>query len=148
MNQRCDVAIVGAGVAGLAAMRVLEERGIRTAVLEARDRVGGRISTVRDWRLPHPVEVGAEFVHGSAPELGEIAREAGLIVYAVDGDRWRSRRGRLARFEDFWSWTTRPVAAARRTPEHSRAPSWRASTPRMHGASACVRWRTVEFPRS
>src|SRR5918992_2496025 len=99
---RCDVAIVGAGVAGLAAMRILEERGIRTLVLEARDRIGGRISTVRDRRVPHPIEVGAEFVHGSAPELDEIVREAGLMVYAVDGDRWRSRGGRLTHLEDFW----------------------------------------------
>jgi monoamine oxidase len=102
MNQQCDVAVVGAGVAGLAAMRALEERGIRTLVLEARDRIGGRIRTLRDRRLPHPVEVGAEFVHGSAPELDEIARAAGLTVYAVDGDRWRSQGGRLTRLEDFW----------------------------------------------
>jgi monoamine oxidase len=83
-------------------MRVLEARGLRTLVLEARDRIGGRISTVRDPRAPHPIELGAEFVHGSAPELNEIAREAGLILYAVDGDRWRSRGGRLTRLEDFW----------------------------------------------
>lgn len=102
MDRRCDVAIVGAGVAGLAAMRILEERGIRTLVLEARERIGGRISTIRDGRLFHPLEVGAEFVHGSAPELDEIVREAGLIVYAIDGDRWRSRGGRLTRLDDFW----------------------------------------------
>ena len=102
MNQRCDVAIVGAGVAGLAAMRTLEERGLRTVVLEGRDRIGGRIRTVRDPRLPHPIEVGAEFVHGSAPELDAIAREAGLILYAVDGARWRSQGGHLTRLDDFW----------------------------------------------
>lgn len=97
-----DVAIVGAGVAGLAAMRVLEERGVRTRVLEARDRIGGRVHTVRDARLAHPIELGAEFVHGSAPELLEIAREARLVLYAVEAERWRSRRGRLTRLDDFW----------------------------------------------
>ncbi len=97
-----DVAIVGAGVAGLAAMRLLEERGIRTCVLEARDRIGGRIYTVRDPRLAHPLELGAEFVHGSAPELLEIARDARLLLYAVEGERWRSRRGRLSHLDDFW----------------------------------------------
>lgn len=97
-----DVAIVGAGVAGLAAMRVLEERGVRTCVLEARDRIGGRILTVRDARLAHPIELGAEFVHGSAPELLEVAREARLVLYAVEGERWRSRRGRLTPLDDFW----------------------------------------------
>ncbi len=98
----CDVAIVGSGVAGLAAMRLLEERGIRTCVLEARDRIGGRIHTIRDHRLAHPIELGAEFVHGSAPELLEIARQAGLLLYAVEGERWRSQGGRLSRLDDFW----------------------------------------------
>ncbi len=97
-----DVAIVGAGVAGLAAMRVLEERGIRTCVLEARDRIGGRVYTVRDPGVPHPIELGAEFVHGSAPELLDIARQARLLLYAVEGERWQSRRGRLTKLEDFW----------------------------------------------
>jgi monoamine oxidase len=97
-----DVAIVGAGVAGLAALRVLEERGIRSRVLEARSRIGGRIHTVRDPRLPHAIELGAEFVHGSAPELLEITRAARLLLYAVEGERWRSRGGRLTRLEDFW----------------------------------------------
>jgi monoamine oxidase len=97
-----DVAIVGAGVAGLAAMRVLEEGGIRTRVLEARDRIGGRVHTLRDARLAHPIELGAEFVHGSAPELLEIARQARLLLYAVEGERWRSRRGHLSRLDDFW----------------------------------------------
>jgi monoamine oxidase len=98
----CDVAIVGGGVAGLAAMRVLEERGIRTSVLEARSRIGGRIHTVRDPRVAHPIELGAEFVHGTAPELLAVARDARLLLYAVEGERWRARRGRLTRLDDFW----------------------------------------------
>src|SRR5918999_3331109 len=98
----CDVAIVGAGVAGLAAMRALEERGIRTCVLEARDRIGGRIWTVRDERAPHPIELGAEFVHGSAPELLTFADDARALLYAIEGERWRSRGGRLGRLDDFW----------------------------------------------
>ena len=42
-GQAADVVVLGAGIAGLAAARALAERGIRTLVLEARDRVGGRI---------------------------------------------------------------------------------------------------------
>jgi monoamine oxidase len=98
----CDVAIVGGGVAGLAAMRALEERGIRTCVLEARSRIGGRIHTIRDQHVAHPIELGAEFVHGSAPELRAIARDARLLLYAVEGERWRARGGRLTRLNDFW----------------------------------------------
>ena len=99
---KADVAIVGAGVAGLAAMRELEGRGILTRVLEARDRIGGRIHTIRDSRVPHPIELGAEFVHGEAAEVVEVAGDAGLLMYAVEGKRWRSRGGRLSRLEDFW----------------------------------------------
>jgi monoamine oxidase len=83
-------------------MRALEERGIRTCVLEARDRIGGRIHTIRDSRVAHPIELGAEFVHGSAPDVLDIIREARLLAYVVEGERWRSRGGRLTRLHDFW----------------------------------------------
>ncbi|HJU90753.1 MAG TPA: NAD(P)/FAD-dependent oxidoreductase [Gemmatimonadaceae bacterium] len=98
----CDVAIVGAGAAGLAAMRALEEKGIRTCVLEARERIGGRIHTVRDDRVPHPIELGAEFVHGSAPELLQIVRDARLLASLVEGKRLRKRGDRLVAVDDFW----------------------------------------------
>ncbi|HJU65891.1 MAG TPA: NAD(P)/FAD-dependent oxidoreductase [Gemmatimonadaceae bacterium] len=102
MKATCDVAIVGAGVAGLAAMRTLEEHGLRTLVVEARERIGGRILTVHDPRLAHPIELGAEFVHGSAPEIEEIIGEARLLALQVEGERWRARGGRLTRLHEFW----------------------------------------------
>jgi monoamine oxidase len=97
-----DVVIVGAGVAGLAAARELRARGARVVVLEARDRIGGRILTRRVSNLPVPIELGAEFLHGDAPETGSIARERGLLRVEVVGERWRRDRGRLSRFDDFW----------------------------------------------
>jgi monoamine oxidase len=99
-----DVVIVGAGVAGLAAARRLTEAGLSIVVLEARDRVGGRVFTVRDERSPVPIELGAEFVHGSAPEVVEIARSSRLVVCDVRGERWRALRGKLARMDNdgFW----------------------------------------------
>ena len=99
---RVDVAILGAGVAGLAAARVLHEHEIDFIVLEARERIGGRIFSVRDESLPVAIELGAEFVHGSAPELREIADDAGFAIADIDGQRWESRRGRLRRIDDFW----------------------------------------------
>jgi monoamine oxidase len=94
-----DVVIVGAGVAGLAAMRLLEEKGIRTRVLEARDRIGGRIFTLHDDRLPHAIELGAEFIHGSAEETVEILHSAGIAAFTIEGIRWRLRGGKLIQVE-------------------------------------------------
>lgn len=99
---RCDVAIIGAGAAGLAAMRALERQGIRTRVLEARHRIGGRIHTIRDPSAAHPIELGAEFIHGSAPGLYQIIRDARLLSTLIEGERWRKRGERLTPIDDFW----------------------------------------------
>ena len=58
-----DALVIGAGAAGLAAARELHDAGCSVAVLEARDRVGGRAWTSYDL-APHAVELGAEYVHG------------------------------------------------------------------------------------
>ncbi|NDJ60200.1 MAG: NAD(P)-binding protein [Chloroflexi bacterium] len=59
--------IIGAGMAGLSAAHALRSGGQPSTILEARDRVGGRIHTDRTL-AGFPVECGAEFIHGdSAP---------------------------------------------------------------------------------
>src|ERR1700733_7311292 len=81
-----DAVVLGAGVAGLAAARMLAEAGRRVALLEARDRVGGRIHTVQSVQGDLPVELGAEFVHGLPAELIDLVDEAGLTRFELDGD--------------------------------------------------------------
>ena len=99
-----DAVVIGAGVAGLAAARALQDAGVDFIVLEARERIGGRIFTARDAELPVGVELGAEFVHGSAPELHEIVRAARLTLCDIEGERWQSRSGALRPLgEAFWS---------------------------------------------
>lgn len=97
-----DVVVIGAGAAGLAAAAELRAARRRFIVLEARDRVGGRILTTRDARVPVPIELGAEFVHGDAPITTQLAREAGCALVDVVGENWRLKGGRLQRFEDLW----------------------------------------------
>ena len=63
-------------MAGLAAARELELRGHRALVLEARDRIGGRVHTLRPRGWPMPVEAGAEFVHGRPKKLLPYLRHA------------------------------------------------------------------------
>ena len=72
-----DVIVIGAGMAGITAARELVRAQYSVAVLEARDRIGGRIMTLEDF-CDGPVEGGAEFVHGrNAATLKEV-HAAGL----------------------------------------------------------------------
>jgi monoamine oxidase len=76
MTARPEVLIIGGGVAGLTAARDLSTAGVRVLVLEARDRLGGRVMT---HHTPEgPVELGAEFVHGAFREILGVVEEAGL----------------------------------------------------------------------
>jgi monoamine oxidase len=83
-----DVLVIGGGVAGLTAARDLTRQGLSVTVVEARDRIGGRVHTVRDF-ADHPVEGGAEFVHAADAETWPEIREAQLAVRRY-APAWRS----------------------------------------------------------
>ncbi|MDN4986963.1 FAD-dependent oxidoreductase [Bradyrhizobium arachidis] len=82
------IVIVGAGAAGLMAARVLAHGGRRVAILEARERCGGRIHPLPASRFGYPADGGAEFVHGEAPVTRGLVREAGLTVRTIGGAQW------------------------------------------------------------
>lgn len=83
---RKRVVVVGAGMAGLGAARVLIERGFEVRVLEARDRIGGRVHTV--GKLGTEIDLGASWIHDSRGNpLTEIARKAGLDTFPTAYDR-------------------------------------------------------------
>ncbi len=90
-----DVAIIGAGAAGLAAASTLCSRGLNVCVLEARDRIGGRIYTHHDPATEVPIELGAEFVHGHPRETLNLVRQSGVFTEPVQGERWCFDEGRL-----------------------------------------------------
>jgi len=83
-----DAVVIGGGVAGLAAARALRARGLEVQVLEARDRLGGRVWTHRDGRSEVPLELGAEFVHGRPPGLLKLVRQARLRLRGADGEHF------------------------------------------------------------
>lgn len=74
-DREVDVVVIGAGIAGLAAAQHLTGAGKRCLVLEARDRVGGRIWTSGEWP-DLPVDLGASWIHGTEgnPVFDEINR--------------------------------------------------------------------------
>lgn len=88
-------------MAGLSAAIQLARAGMRVAILEARDRIGGRVFTEQDPMLHHPVELGAEFVHGLGPEIWGPAQQHNLKMIEVDGDLWCSLEGKLQRCNFF-----------------------------------------------
>jgi monoamine oxidase len=96
------VAIVGAGAAGLVAAQQLTNAGRSVVLIDARDRIGGRIHTLRDENFPLPVELGAEFIHGRKAETWEILRAMNASAYFADGHRRHFRGGRLQPMDDFW----------------------------------------------
>ena len=100
MTEDTDVIIVGAGAAGLAAARELSAAGRDVIVLEARERIGGRINTHFDtW----PIELGAEFVHGKPPETLRIVERARLKLQTVPNMHWHLHDGVLTKSGEFWS---------------------------------------------
>lgn len=89
-DSRLDAIIIGAGAAGLMAARELIRAGKRVLVLEASSRIGGRVMTRHDTDAGIPVELGAEFVHGDAPETTKLLDEARLATVPVLGQQYRS----------------------------------------------------------
>ncbi|XP_014477867.1 PREDICTED: uncharacterized protein LOC106746142 isoform X2 [Dinoponera quadriceps] len=85
-NERTTIVIVGAGIAGIAAARTLQNAGLDFIILEAEDRIGGRIHSVQlddGW-----IELGAQYLHGDQSQLAEYCREKDLLsrFFGTDGE--------------------------------------------------------------
>jgi len=113
-SEAVDAIIIGAGAAGLAAASELRANGRTVVVIEARSRVGGRILTYRDPDVAVPIELGAEFLHGTTPDTDTIIQRAGLTAIDVVGDSWQARDGYF-RETDFWKKVNRVL---RKLDEH------------------------------
>lgn len=79
-----DVVVIGAGMAGLSAALRLSEEGLSVTIVEARERVGGRIFSERVGDCN--VEMGAEFIHGLPQETLTLLERYGLKHYELDGE--------------------------------------------------------------
>lgn len=141
-----SVIIVGAGIAGLGAGLMLAGAGVPVTLLEAGDRVGGRMRTIFSQPESIPVELGAEFVHGARTETWELLEAFGLGSLEVSDRHWRARNGRLESMAPPWN-TLRKVfetidAAA---PDRDFASHLRQTTGLTEGAQAMARMYVEGF---
>jgi len=91
------IAIIGAGISGLAAAQALAKVGRTVTIFEARDRIGGRIRT--SHALGVPLDLGASWIHGvDGNPLGELADAIGLKRFGMsDSHVVRDGQGRKVR---------------------------------------------------
>ncbi|MEI7864985.1 MAG: FAD-dependent oxidoreductase [Chthoniobacterales bacterium] len=80
-----DCIVVGAGVSGLAAADYIRKRGWEVTILEARERIGGRVWSRKDWLGNSPVDIGASWIHGiSENPISGLALQAGFPLMPFD----------------------------------------------------------------
>uniref|UniRef100_A0A670YUE2 Amine oxidase n=1 Tax=Pseudonaja textilis TaxID=8673 RepID=A0A670YUE2_PSETE len=82
-HNKCDVIVIGGGISGLSAAKLLYDSGLDVVVLEAQDRVGGRTYTVRNKHVKY-VDLGGAYVGPTQNRVLRLSKELGLETYKVN----------------------------------------------------------------
>jgi monoamine oxidase len=93
------IIIIGAGASGLIAAKELAQNGKHIILLEAQDRLGGRMHTLYPENSSSPIEAGAEFVHGNLPVTLKLLKEYDLSFKKISG-RMINTNSRDSRLRD------------------------------------------------
>ncbi len=99
---KADVIIIGGGASGLAAGKEIAKAGKKVCVLEARNRLGGRIHTLNFTGFSTHIEAGAEFVHGDTPATKSLFKEGGIEFYSTAGKYYRVKNGKFQKMTNIW----------------------------------------------
>ena len=102
MAKSYDVIVVGAGAAGLACAATLLKQRLNVLVIEARDRIGGRVQTLFHPGSSLPVELGAEFIHGAPPGLLHLFELFQQPFYDLQNSHHLFENGKLKEFSKFF----------------------------------------------
>ncbi len=89
-----DVIIIGAGASGLMALNELSSAGYNCCIIEAAPIPGGRINTIEEKGFDHPVETGAEFIHGKLPLTTRLLKDAGIKYQEAEGKMTAVQNGK------------------------------------------------------
>lgn len=95
-----EIIVIGAGASGLAAAYELSLVNKKVLVLEARDRLGGRIQTVYNPLFAEKFEAGAEFIHGKLPVTLTLLKKAGIKHYKAGGKTWNVKNGNVQKGQE------------------------------------------------
>jgi monoamine oxidase len=103
--------VIGAGASGLMAADCLVKTGHQVSVIEARNRIGGRINTVQK-KFSRPIETGAEFMHGKQPLTESLIDASGARTTLLSGNRYQLWNGKLKQtdfFDEEWDLFTKAL---------------------------------------
>lgn len=140
------VIVAGAGLAGLTAARDLERDGASVILLEARDRLGGRVLTVRDgFHGRQHAEAGADLIEGAQTSVLDLASELGLKTARIlrrgwgfygEDDRGRRRvRRQPTAFEQAAAALAREIHDFKLTNER-----WDSAVAAVHARTSVAEW--------
>ncbi len=96
-----SIIIIGGGAAGLMTAYELSKHKHTVIILEAKNRLGGRIHTINDSSFSQPIEMGAEFIHGNLPLTLSLLNEAGIAYHTTAGNMFHLEKGKFKKQKEF-----------------------------------------------